>query len=227
MASRSAGELAAKFQKYAAVIPDTNAKAVGQSAQFAKEMMVRGAVAAGLRQGGALPKAGGARWGVRYDIRGAKNPTALVRYVGPVHWAFGGTEPHFMMASRYGNSRAGRRNVYANGRTTKQYGRSKRLSSLEAEVGANVAFGGSNRGRFAALAAKQANADAKRAGRGGRVRARKQALRTPQGLRAYAFHPGARGRNTWPTTKRLIEERSPVVFVHAHRSALIRAGFGQ
>ncbi len=219
MASRSAAELAGKFHHAATLIPKANRSAVEESALWAKEAMLRGGVAAGLRRGGALPRASGAKWGARYDIKGTRNPTALIRYVGPVHWAFSGTEDHFIVASRYGNFRSSKR----------KGGRSRSASaiSLEREVGANAAFGGSNRGRFAGLAAKQAQADAKRAKGGRSVRARKQALRTPQGLRAYAFVRGAKGRNTWPQTKKSIEDRTPAVFVRMHRHSLISAGFGR
>lgn len=225
--SRSGAELAGKFYRAATILPAANRQAVEQAALFAKEEFIRGAVAAGLRQGGALPKASGARWGARYDVKGTRNPTAMVRYVGPVHWAFSGTKPHTIVASQFGNFRAGTRREYANGRVERVRARNRRAEALEDELGANLAFGGSGRGLFGDALSRTRSADAKRLAKGRRLRARKRALKTPDGLRAYAFHPGHRGRNTWPAVKARIERGTPAVFADANRNALIRSGFGR
>lgn len=131
MTSRSAAELAGKFYTLARTVPDANRAGVENAALFAKEEFIKGGVAAGLRKGGSLPSSSGARWGARYDLKGVANPSALIRYVGPVHWAFKGTKPHLITARRL---------------TTRRGARSR-----TARIGAMAAFGGSNRGVFGSM----------------------------------------------------------------------------
>lgn len=194
MTSRSAGELAGKFVKAASTIPRANAEATGEAALLGKTIFIEAAVAAGLREGGRLPSSRGSKWTARYDVKGQVHATALLRYVGPVHWAFWGTSRHMIVARRL-TTRTGARL------------RARRL-------GAMAAFGGSNRGAFGAM----------RDVRGG-----KQALSFAGsgGPKAYAFHPGMRGRNTWPVAKKKVAAVTPGAYKRAHRSALISAGFGR
>lgn len=205
----ASAELAAKFDRLVAVIPDANRAAVEQSAQFAKGEFLAAAVRAGLRPGGPLPRRSGARWGVRYSIVGARNPSALVRFVGPVHWAFYGTDDHYVFAGQFGRvgGKAGAR--------------------VRGRLGAASAFGGAADSGLGVLAARTAKADARRAAAGRRVRSRKKALTTPHGPRAWAFVGGSKGNNQFPAARARVAERSPVVFADAHRNAIVRAGFGR
>lgn len=214
MTSRSSAELAGKFYDLAAAIPRANRDAVENAALFAKEEFIKGGVAAGLTPGGNLPRASKARWGARYDIKGFKNPTALVRYVGPVHWAFKGTERHFIAARQLGNFRQGRRTKVVHGKKVKVRTRSARAMRLEAQVGANAAFGGTNRGVFGSLRS---------------VKNGKRALTIPGAgtPKAYAFHPGHRGRNAWPIVQNRIRLGAPKVFAPSYQRAIVKSGFGR
>lgn len=196
--SRSAAELAGKFANLAAEVPGANKEAVSRSALLGKDIMIQGAVQAGLRRGGKLPAHGTKAWNARYDIKGTGNPTALLRYVGPVHWAFGGTSPHIIGARRYGTRTSWRR----------RYGN----SIMQGMSGA----AGAKRGRGKTLAAGRG---VMRSGRGA------QALRFGGRFALYSLHPGSTGRDTWPTTKRRIEQMAPREFHKAHKAALRRARF--
>lgn len=200
MTSRSSAELAGKFYKLASTIPAANRDAVENAALFAKEEFIKGGVAAGLKAGGNLPSHSKARWGARYDIKGFKNPTALVRYVGPVHWAFGGTKQHIIVARHLASRTAAR--------------------AKQDRIGAMAAFGGSNRGVFGAL---------KTHTRRGKMRAGKRALTIPGAgtPKAYAFHPGHRGRNAWPIVQNRIRLGAPKVFAPSYQRAIVKAGFGR
>ena len=194
--AKNSADLARKLYLYADGIDRANRQAVGQAAMFAKEQFIAGAVAAGLRRGGNLPSRGRAKWGARFeDLRKAApgQVAALVKYVGPVHWAFWGTSPHIIAARKLATRRGARRR--------------------QAGLGAVAAFGGSNRGAF---------------GRMGTRRGAK-ALTVPgaSGPKAYAFHPGTAGRNTWPIVKNRVRNGAPKVFAPAHRGAMLRAGLGR
>ena len=47
------------------------------------------------------------------------------------------------------------------------------------------------------------------------------------GPRAYAFHPGSKGRNTWPIVQNRVRRGAPKVFPAAYRRALLKAGLGR
>ncbi len=55
-----------------------------------------------------LPRNSSLKWGAGFDLKGASNPTALVRYRGPVHWTEYGTEPHIITPKGFAGSRATR-----------------------------------------------------------------------------------------------------------------------
>ncbi len=194
MTSTSAAQLAGKFAKAATIIPRANADATSEAALVGKGIFIEAAVAAGLREGGKLPSSRGSKWTARYDVKGQVHATALLRYVGPVHWAFWGTRRHVIVARRL-TTRTGARL------------RARRL-------GAMAAFGGTNRGAFGAM----------RDVRGGK---KALAFAGSDGPKAYAFHPGMRGRNTWPLAKTKVAAATPAAYKRAHRSTLISAGFGR
>jgi hypothetical protein len=193
--SRSAAELAGKFGRLAAEVPRANRDAVNASAFLGKQIMEQGAARAGLRKGGRLA---GAKWGARYDIKGADNPTALLRYTGPVHWAFFGTRPHIIGARRRATRAAWRRR-YAN----------------------SVAYGlvGATGGRGGRARTLQSGRYGERGGKGA------LALRFGGRFAMYATHPGTKGNNTWPQTKARIVKAAPREFQRAHREAVKRARF--
>lgn len=215
--AKSSADLADKLYRCARAIPRANREAVFQAALFAKGEFVDGGVAAGLRKGGNLPSSGGRKWGAGFDVKGEENATALVRYRGPVQWAFGGTGKH-IIAAKLLTTRSGAR-------------------SRQARLGAGSAFGGrgANRGVFGPM---QINVNYNRygsqrqqakSGRGLRRRAGKKALTGmgADGPRAYAFHPGSSGRNAWPIVKNRVRRGAPKVFPAAYRGAMLRAGLGR
>ena len=46
-----------------------------------------------------LPRNASLSWGAGFEIKGSRNPAALVSYRGPVHWWESGTGPHIVTAS--------------------------------------------------------------------------------------------------------------------------------
>lgn len=117
----------------------------------------------------------GAKLGVRYDIKGTRNPTALIRATGPWQIIENNTSPHVIVAKRLGRGQ---------GRTSRA-----RLA------GSVSAFGGTSRGVFGSLIAStrttRTGAVLTRAGSvalGGKLAA------AAGGPRPYAFHPGTRGK---------------------------------
>lgn len=209
--SRSGAELAGKLTRYATTIPRANREGVDRAAWFAKGEFDAGLRAAGSSSGGKLrtPGKGGQRLGARYDIQGYQNATARVRYTGPVHLLFRPTKKHLIAAKHLGTRRG--------------------IAAKTAQIGANAAFGGSNRGAFGKLQ-KTANYNRygsvrQQAGKGLRQRAGKQALvfGGSKGPKAYAFHPGTRGRNAWPVVKNRVARGAPKVWAQAHRNSLIDA----
>lgn len=114
MTSRSAAELAGKLHRAADLLA-ADRKAAEQVALFAKGEFVKGGVAAGLRPGGSLPSSGTSRWGASYEAHritaSAGGNAFLVRYRGPVHWAFGGTKAHYVGAKGRFRSRKALRDL--------------------------------------------------------------------------------------------------------------------
>lgn len=120
----------------------------------------------------------GSKLGVRYDIKGTRNPTSLIRATGPWQLIEHNTKPHIIVAKRLGRGQ---------GRTDRARG-----------AGAVSAFGGTSRGVFGSLIAStrttRTGAVLTRAGSaalGGGVAS------AAGGPRPYAFHPGTRGKGTF------------------------------
>jgi hypothetical protein len=97
--SRSAAELAAKMHNYADAIPNANRVGVAEAALLMKNTIQPLMAAA---TGGDLRLSGmnNARIGVRYDLRGTTNPTALVRATGPAHIVERDVKPHTVVPKR-------------------------------------------------------------------------------------------------------------------------------
>jgi hypothetical protein len=64
---------------------------VAQGALTAKEILIAESAARGVKP---TSKIAGGKWGVRYDIKGAQNPTAIVRVIGPFHLVDSPTRAH-------------------------------------------------------------------------------------------------------------------------------------
>lgn len=202
--SRSAAELAGKVNSAARAIPRANREATSEAALEAKGVFI-----AGIRKAGGTP---GSKWegtrgrtGAGYDVKGDVNATAIVAMRGPVHLLFFGAPPHFIGARLLGTRGA--------------------LRKKSRRIGATAAFGGSNRGVFAGAwenAYKRASARNGIGKWGDGTRTHARALKTPQGLRAYAFHPGTKGDNQWPWTKSTAAKRGSARWVRAHRQFLLK-----
>lgn len=108
--SSSVAELVGKIDKYSNAIPKANRATVSSAAQAGKAIMLAGAQSSGLRVGGSLPRknrAGnpGPKWGVRYTLKGDREPSALLAYKGPVHWIDQGTDAHPIRPRTRGRNR--------------------------------------------------------------------------------------------------------------------------
>lgn len=114
--AKSLSEFAAKSSAYAQVgIPGASRAAVEKAALYVTQA-ARTSIAAGSGGDSRLSnvgRAGGARVGARYDVKGTDNPTALVRATGPLHLLDNPTRPHQITAKvRKGRSRAARESFY-------------------------------------------------------------------------------------------------------------------
>jgi hypothetical protein len=119
--------------------------------------------------------ASNAKVGVNYQLARTGAAQAVVKATGPWQLFNNPAAAHLILAQALGT------------RST--------ASGAQARLGARVAFGGSGRGMF--RESQRTFVGSKRAISEGRARLAKQALSTPSGLRAYAFHPGHAGSRTW------------------------------
>jgi hypothetical protein len=119
--------------------------------------------------------ASNAKVGVRYEMSRTGSAQALVRATGPWPLFNNRTAPHLIIARALGT------------RSTAQ--------RVSGRLGATVAFGGTGRGTF--RGSTREFVGSKRSIAEGRATRAKRAITTPDGLRAYAFHPGTAGSRTW------------------------------
>lgn len=115
--SRSPQEMVRKIESLATVT-ERKAKAIlGQGALTGKEIILAEAASRGV-----LPqsKIAGGKWGVRYDIKGTKNPVALLRITGPFQLVERDTAPHMIY----------RRSARARGRGAKRINRQATLNQV-------------------------------------------------------------------------------------------------
>jgi len=89
MASRSVGELVAKFERTATALPKAQQDAARRAGPAIKGAWTGIAVGAGLNPG---RKIGRRKWGVRYSV--GKKGNLYVRFQGPVHLVNGDTKAH-------------------------------------------------------------------------------------------------------------------------------------
>ena len=118
--SRSPAEFSRKITDMATITQRRQAQTVSQGALTAKEILIAEAASKGVTP---TSKIAGAKWGVRYDVKGFNNPTALVRVLGPFHLVDRDTRSH----------RIYRKTTRAKGRGSSRANRQARL---------NEAFGG-------------------------------------------------------------------------------------
>lgn len=96
----SAAQLALKCERVATTLPRANTAAINSAAINVKGAWLAIGSAHGLTPGKKMRGVGksGANWNVSYDTKGFGNPTALVRFTGPVHLVIGANKPHFVGA---------------------------------------------------------------------------------------------------------------------------------
>lgn len=130
----------------------------------------------------------GARLGVRYDVKGQKNPTGLIRATGPWHLVEYDTKRHFIVARGLGfRSTAATRGQRAS------------------RAGTVMAFGGQARGIF-----------------GGYGKKGKRALVIGGMARAYAAHPGTKGRAPFRKGVEAGTPKAVNVVNKAHTAAVVK-----
>lgn len=142
--------------------------------------------------------------GARYDLkpRGLGQGMAIITYTGPAHLLNNPTRPHVIVARRLGATR-----------------RSRASAARQRDV--TLAFGGSARGLFGAALA------ATRTTRSGAVRSNGALALTIGGdLRAYARHPGTRGKRFFQRARGISEQRLPHVYARKQLTEPLRRTFG-
>lgn len=108
--SYSAAQMVAKLDGFAGAIPETNKVAVGAAALAIKSSilpLMAAATGGDLRLSGVGKR--GARIGVRYDVKGSVNPTALLYATGPAHFVERDTRRHMILPRGKGRGRVKRR----------------------------------------------------------------------------------------------------------------------
>lgn len=89
--AQNARQLAAKFQQAADDFKKAPREGIFKAALAGKGIMVAEAAAAGLSPGSRIARG---RWSVGFDVKGTDNPTALLRFRGPVHLVNNPTKAH-------------------------------------------------------------------------------------------------------------------------------------
>lgn len=89
--SRSAAEFSRKITRAATATQTRRKITVSEAALTAKEIVVATAASRGVTQ---QSRIAGARWAVRYDVKGFNDPAALLKVVGPFHLVESDTRAH-------------------------------------------------------------------------------------------------------------------------------------
>lgn len=109
MPSQVSRGVAGRVAKIGFEVQKANKTSVTRAAFVAKDMIQheikRVAPSGRLRNVGSSP---GAKIGVRYDVKGTKNPTALVRAIGPLHLLENPISPHVIIPKKVGRGAKGR-----------------------------------------------------------------------------------------------------------------------
>lgn len=110
--SRSVGEFSRKITNLGTVTQSHSRMVVEQGALTAKEIILAEAASKGITPAQKIARG---RWGVRYDILGTWNPTALVRVWGPFHLVDNPTKPHDIRPRTKGRRRSGKQAIAFDG----------------------------------------------------------------------------------------------------------------
>lgn len=203
--SRSGAELAGKLDRFARDLRDVTVP-LEATALEGKRIFERAAAGAGVLGSSIAGKRKAV--GARYDLnnrkmKGIGEGQAVVTYTGPAHLVNNPTRPHVIAARRLGLSRR---------RSTSRAARERDIT---------LAFGGSAVGMFGALLA------ATRTTRSGAIRSQGAAALTIGGdLRAYARHPGTRGKGFFQNARGNAEARLPEVYGRKQLTEPLRRTFG-
>ncbi len=107
--------LPARLGRLATAINEGKKRSVMDAALVVKDEFIAGPKRSGLKP---TSKLNGRRWSAGFNIKGTTNPTALVRYRGPLQWLEGGTDKHPIPASGRGpRGRRARLRRVADGQT--------------------------------------------------------------------------------------------------------------
>ena len=87
----NAQQLAAKFQKAGQDLERAPREGVFKASLAGKTIMLADAAAKGLSPSSRIARG---RWGVGFDVKGSKNPTAILKYRGQVHLVNNPTKAH-------------------------------------------------------------------------------------------------------------------------------------
>lgn len=172
------------------------------------------AAAAGIPRDGLIARR---KWRISDSTYGKRKEsmTLIVSYDGAMQVVLGSTKQHIIGAKLLGTRNSIRKKAR--------------------RIGANAAFGGSNRGTFGSIQRyvnyNRYGSTRQQAMKGElRLRAGAQALTIPTGsgnLRAYAFHPGTAGkRQVWPESKAAAQQIGSQMFNTEVNKALV-ANFGK
>jgi len=110
--SKSAAEFSSKIVKMGRITQARAAQTVGKGALATKEIIIETAESRGVSR---TSKIAGGKWGVRYDVRGFNNPSALVKIFGPFHLVDGPTKAHQIGPRRKGRRRTNKSAISFNG----------------------------------------------------------------------------------------------------------------
>ena len=124
--SSSAAQFSKKITDMATITQRRQAQIVEQGALTTKEIIIAEAAAKGVSPGSRIA---GAKWSVRYDVKGFNNPSALVKILGQFHLVDRDTKRH----------RIYRKTSRARGRGSS---RANRQSALDQTFGAKGAYTG-------------------------------------------------------------------------------------
>lgn len=190
----------------ATTIPRAQRRANEQAARAVKPIWY---AQAGLRPGSVVA---GRKVSIGDSTRGFDTITTLLSWRGAVHLIEGGAQRHIIGARLLGTRGA--------------------IRGKTARLGAGSAFGGSNRGVFGRFKENvnynQYGSVRQQSAKGTtRRRSGKRALTIGPNLRAYAFHPGMKGRRFWRKNVDSAQKITTTVYRQAALPSMLReAGFG-
>jgi hypothetical protein len=104
-------KFAADITKMATITQRRQKLIVNEGAFLAKTIIIEEAASKGVTPASRIA---GGRWGVRYDVRGTNNPTALVKVYGPFHLVDRRTKPHEIGPRKKGRRSSGKKAVAFN-----------------------------------------------------------------------------------------------------------------